>query len=273
MEPETWEEHEEGELETFNKFKTDKATGEVVEVDLDDQRDKEDFAFDFEFEAEEVAEAKEFLSVKPWVGAVKEPDEHPPVDKSVPDVSYELEYVYGYRSADAKQNLYFNKDGQAVYMTATLGVILDQESNTQKFFGGGEVDMKSKQSMNDKKKHNDDILTLNVNTAGGRNLAVTGQIGKKPSVHVWDASTAEPVQRIKLSQGARGVAAVAINNDGSLIATVDQSNDHVVQCFENGKEIFSSKCAAEAFDIAFGKGDQREFWVTGKNLMAHVDVD
>lgn len=36
--------------------------------------------------------------------------------------------------------------------------------------------------------------------------------------------------------------------------------------------MFSGKCAAEAFDIAFSRGDEPEFWVTGKNLMTHVDV-
>lgn len=63
-----------------------------------------------------------------------------------------------------------------------------------------------------------------------------------------------------------------MNNTGEFIATVDQSNDHVVQCFHNGKEVFSGKCAAEAFDIAFSRGDDPEFWVTGKNLMTHVKV-
>lgn len=34
-------------------------------------------------------------------------------------------------------------------MTAALGVILDPESNTQQFFGGGEVENTSKQTAND----------------------------------------------------------------------------------------------------------------------------
>ena len=68
---------------------------------------------------------KEFLAVKPWIGAVKEPDDHPPVNKSPPDEVYELEYVYGYRCEDSRQNVYYNPEGKIVYMTACLGVILD----------------------------------------------------------------------------------------------------------------------------------------------------
>lgn len=228
MEPTEWEDGE-GETESYARQKVDKNTGEVVDVDPDARPDMDDFMF--EFEVEEVEEAKEFLSVKPWKGAVVEPADHPPVVKEKPDAGLELEYVYGYRSSDAKQNLYYNADGNLVYNVATLGVVLDKTANTQTFFGCREVDMTSKQTTSDKKCHNDDVLTINVNSAGGRSLAVTGQIGKSPSVHMWDAVTGEQKERIKLSKGARGVAAIAINNTGEFIATVDQSNDHVVQCF------------------------------------------
>lgn len=37
------------------------------------------------------------MAVKPWIGAIVEPTNHPPVNKSQPDETYELEYVYGYR--------------------------------------------------------------------------------------------------------------------------------------------------------------------------------
>jgi hypothetical protein len=45
-------------------------------------------------------------------------------------VKYNLHYVYGYRCEDSRQNLYFNSEGNVVYMTAALGVILDCGSNT-----------------------------------------------------------------------------------------------------------------------------------------------
>jgi len=84
------------------------------------------------------------MAVKPWIGAVKEPADHPPVDTSKPDVTYVLDHVYGYRCEDSRQNVYYNPEGKVVYMTACLGVILDQHTNTQTFFGGGEVANESK---------------------------------------------------------------------------------------------------------------------------------
>jgi hypothetical protein len=83
----------------------------------------------FEFEAEEAAEGDQFMAVKPWIGAVKEPDNHPEVNKSQPDESYTLEHAYGYRCQDSRQNVYFNSAGNIAYMTASLGIILDVESN------------------------------------------------------------------------------------------------------------------------------------------------
>ena len=58
-----------------------KATGELEDYDpADGNHPDEDF---FEFEEEGATlESKEFMAVKPWIGAVKEPDNHPEVDKS-----------------------------------------------------------------------------------------------------------------------------------------------------------------------------------------------
>jgi microtubule-associated protein-like 6 len=70
------------------------------------------------------------MAVKPWIGAVKEPRSHPPANPSPPDVRFKLEYVYGYRSEDSRQNVFYNAKGEAVYMTAALGVILNHQTNT-----------------------------------------------------------------------------------------------------------------------------------------------
>jgi hypothetical protein len=57
-------------------------------------------------------------------------------------------------------------------MTAALGVILDQGSNTQKFFGGGPVDMRAKNVSSDENSHTDDITALTISS--DRRFAATG---------------------------------------------------------------------------------------------------
>jgi microtubule-associated protein-like 6 len=170
------------------------------------------------------------MAVRPWIGQIEEPDEHNPVNNDKPGVSYELEYVYGYRCADSKQNVYWNCNMEAVYMTAALGVVLNTDSNTQKFFGGGEVENTAKNVANDENHHTDDVMCVRVNPA--RDTAVSGQVGSRPTVFTWDATSGTKKQRIKIAKGARGVTACAIRDDG-WIAFVDLHNDHHVYVYDN----------------------------------------
>jgi hypothetical protein len=114
------------------------------------------------------------MAVKPWIGAIAEPTNHPPINKAIPDVTYKLEYCYGYRTQDSRQNLYYNSDGNIVFMSACLGIILDKTNNTQTFFGADEVNNESKQTASDQNGHTNDITCLKINSLGSRKYAVTG---------------------------------------------------------------------------------------------------
>merc|ERR1711893_430847 len=94
----------------FTQEANRKKEGGSTNKNRDDQED------DF-FEVEE-AEGEQFMAVRPWIGQIEEPDNHNERNDDVPDVTYALEYVYGYRAADSRQNVYWNSAGQAVYMTA-----------------------------------------------------------------------------------------------------------------------------------------------------------
>ena len=57
-------------------------------------------------------------------------------------------------------------------MSAALGIILDQEANTMKVFGGSETKMVAKNETDDSKCHMDDILSLD--SSADRKTEVTG---------------------------------------------------------------------------------------------------
>jgi len=223
--------------DTFNEDAERKRTredkdGNTVEADPgdDDARPEDDF-FDVD-DAEEVEEGKEFLAVKPWKGQIAEPESHPEADRSAPEVEYRLEYAYGYRCQDSRQNVYYNADGNVAYMTACLGVILNKADNTQCFFGGGEVENKSKQVASSAQHHSNDIMAMNVNTSGGRNMAATGQVGKNAAVFVWDAQTGDKQRRHALPKNARGVSAIALSPDCKYVAVADRHNDHYITVWD-----------------------------------------
>jgi WD40 repeat protein len=171
--------------------------------------------------------------------------------------------VYGYRCEDSRQNVYFNSHGQAVYMTAALGVILDQKSNTQKFFGGGQVANKAKNVSDDTLCHTDDITSISI--SADRTRAVSGQVGSAPAAFLWDAVTGQKVQRFKLAKGARGVDSIAISNDGSRVVCVDRSDSHNVYVFDaaSGSGLGQEKGDTnKIFDVCFSAQPGSKDFVT-----------
>lgn len=161
----------------------DKKSGEgaVVEPPAEVEGEGEVTGGGEEIELFQVEEATgdAFLAVKPWIGAVFEPSQHNDPNPDKPDETYKLEYVFGYRADDSRNNVYYNAEGNVVYMTACLGVILNKADNTQTFFGGNEVENCEKQHAKDKLNHTNDITSIGI--SNDRTLACSGQNGSRPA--------------------------------------------------------------------------------------------
>ena len=71
-----------------------------------------------------------------------------------PAVGLELEYVYGYRCHDTRNNIFCSPTGKVVYHTAAVGIVLDSVTNKQEFMF----------------EHNDDIISMTV----WKHIAATG---------------------------------------------------------------------------------------------------
>ena len=95
-------------------------------------------------------------------GQIIEPENHNEVNKAKPTAALELEYVYGCRAMDSRQNIKFDKAGNACYFTAALGVALNPTTNTQTFFGGQEADCTAKNVARDTSMHTDDIMSMDI---------------------------------------------------------------------------------------------------------------
>lgn len=108
-------------------------------------------------------EGDEFAAVKPWLGAIKEPEnmkgkKH---KKGAPKEDFQIDWVYGFRSEEVRQHCQFNCEGQAVYPTAAVGVVYDFNKKEQKYFGGGKTDFGGrKQDDESKDGHSDDVTAL-----------------------------------------------------------------------------------------------------------------
>ena len=205
---------------------------------------------------EDAGVGEQFMAIIPCKQVVDTEPTHGPVDPSEPDVKLELEYVYGYRSEDSRQNVHYTVDGKICYMTAALGVILDQSTNTQAFFGGKQVDSKRKQNIDPARCgcHTDDILALKLSK--DRKKAVSGQVGSQPRVLIWNTTGTPSMERcIKLGK-VRGISAVAWSNDNKYVAMADLHNDHNVYVYEasTGNLVYNAKGGTEkVLDMAFSQ--------------------
>ena len=113
--------------------------GEYFEGKIAEKQEELELASDDSFAESEPEEGDQFMSCKPWLGAIKKPTTGPLEEISdPPDCTYEIEFAHGYKSDQARQNLFYTPSYQMVYMTAALGVVFDPQTRTQKFFGGGE---------------------------------------------------------------------------------------------------------------------------------------
>lgn len=177
------------------------------------------------FESERAGTGERAGAAKPISGAIRPPTNPPAFKNAVPSVNLELEYVYGYRCEDTRQNLFYTANpNEVVYMTAAVGVVLNKTTNTQKFFGAGNIKTA--------RGHADDITALGLHP--NKVLVATGEVGVDPKIYVWSTANpaAAPVAELKLGRGARAISAIGFSHDGKYIAAADLSNEHVVRVWE-----------------------------------------
>ena len=175
------------------------------------------------FYYEQVVSEDPNASHAPFVGAIVAPNANIPVNPNAPDMELELEHVYGYRCFDTRQNIFFNKSThEIVYCAAALGIVLDVNARTQRFFGGKEV--------RQMQGHTDDITALAVHPT--RTLVATGEVGKNPAIIVWDSSSCSEVSAFRQSENSRAVTALAFSGDGNLLVSCALDNFHTVRVWD-----------------------------------------
>ena len=126
-----------------------------------------------------------------------------------PDGGLLLDFVFGYRGYDARNNIHFTAQKEIVYHVAALGILYNSENHTQRFYN----------------KHTDDILCLALHPM--KDYAATGQVGRDPAIHVWDITKTTTISILK-GQHQRGVCSVDFISDGKLLASVGLDDNHTI---------------------------------------------
>lgn len=155
---------------------------------------------------------------------------------TIPEVDLELEYIYGYRCHDTRNNIAYSPSGDLIYHTAAVGIVMNKKNQSQKFFFG----------------HYDDITCLDVYDT----LVATGQVGKIPSIHIWDSSTCKS-RGVITSPLQRGISHLCFSNNGKKLAAISIDKYHSVAVFDVQKLLNSTgnKYNSEIL-LAFARGPE-----------------
>ena len=201
------------------------------------------------------------MAVKPWIGQMKEPTgfQKPPKNQNMaPSVKVNLEWVHGYRSRDAKNNISYLMDGSIGYHAAGLGVVYEPTDHTQKFFN----------------LHVDDVTAIAFSP--DKRTIATGELGPKPSIYIWDGITMAMKYQLK-GKLEKGIQSLAFSPSGKMLAGVAMDDNHSVAVYNAESGAFVAMTNGDkavilelAFknDSEFASAGVKHFmqWKVGSNL-------
>ena len=148
----------------------------------------------------------------------------------------DLEYIFGYRANDCRQNVYFLYDTDAndrsqrvVYHAAGAGIVLDLSTGKQNFY----------------LEHDDDIISLATNKHPKlANIVATGQIGNEPTIHVWDAANPNGPETVTILKAPhdKGVCSLDFSPSGKFLVSVGVDDLHTVVVWRWQEGSIFTKC-------------------------------
>ncbi|KAF1785127.1 EF-Hand 1, calcium-binding site [Phytophthora cactorum] len=169
---------------------------------------------------------------KPWVSSSVPPSEAPNEGdlelSTVPSDSLELEWVYGYRCHDVRNNLFLTRaKSLMVYPAANIVVLLDTKLWLQRHF----------------KQHTDEVTSLTTyfgpsskTSNASQEIAASGQMGRFPVIHVWRIDSLEVLVSLR-GFHRHGIAELRFNSAGNLLASVglDDRNSLALYDWRSGE--------------------------------------
>lgn len=174
-----------------------------------------------------------------------------------PEEELQLEWVYGYRGRDCRNNLFVLSSGELIYFTAAVVVLYDVASHKQRHYT----------------QHTDDIKSLCVHPDGV--TVASGQVkghgnDAKPHIRVWDSSSLDTICVIGVDYFEDAVFALAFSNkrsQGEYLASVEDNEYHTVTVWDwtRKKKITSARGNMnQILAMSFSPFDSRQFVTCGK---------
>ncbi|KAF0683188.1 Aste57867_24752 [Aphanomyces stellatus] len=195
--------------------------------------------------------------VKPWVGSCIPPTTAAPEpDTTLSPEQLEMDWVYGYRSHDCRNNLKYTKQGKIVYPVAKVVVVFESKGWSQKHF----------------KQHQDEVLCLA--THPSLDIVASGEGGKYPAIHVWQAQALKVLSTLR-GVHRRGVVEVAFNPAGNILASAGSDADNTIVLYDWELNVVLSQIksgAQKLLGLAFNPKSTHTFVALSKQTILFYNV-
>ncbi|KAE9331755.1 Echinoderm microtubule-associated protein-like 6 [Phytophthora fragariae] len=190
---------------------------------------------------------------KPWVSSSVPPSEAPDEGdlelSTVPSDSFELEWVYGYRCHDVRNNLFLTRaKGLMLYPAAKIVVILDSKLWLQRHF----------------KQHTDEVTSLATHfgqsgkpSNAALEVAASGQMGRLPVIHVWRIDSLEVLASLR-GFHRHGIAELRFNSAGNLLASVGLDDRNSLALYDWRNDTLLAHASTTSVGRILGMSFQQE---------------
>ncbi|XP_072121311.1 echinoderm microtubule-associated protein-like 6 isoform X4 [Mobula birostris] len=199
-----------------NSEESDSDLSDVAELDSDIEQEVQ-ISYERQVYKEDLPQLKQQSKEKKQAAA-------PLKRERAPEGSLKLQFVHGYRGYDCRNNLFYTQATEVVYHVAAVAIIYNRQQHSQRFYLG----------------HDDDILSLVIHPV--KDYVATGQVGRDPSIHVWDTQTLKCLSLLK-GQHQRGVCALDFSSDGKSLVSIGLDDNHtiVVWDWKRGERLATSR--------------------------------
>lgn len=185
----------------------------------------------------------------------------------VPGRKLKLDWVYGYRGKDCRQNLYQLPTGEMVYFVAAAVVLYNVDEQSQRHYLG----------------HTDDVKSMAIHP--NKMLVATGQCcghdrkeASAAHVRVWNSVSLATMAVIGLGdfQVAINCLSFSRSDGGAMLCCIDDAPDKTISVWEwqRGHRVTETKCSVDTVIAAeFHPLDRNSIIVIGKGHIAFWTLD
>ncbi|CAI2722615.1 unnamed protein product [Schistosoma spindalis] len=183
-----------------------------------------------------------------------------------PDTTLKLEWIYGYRGRDCRNNLHYLPTGELIYFVAAVVVLYNIEEQCQRHY----------------LEHTDDVKCIaihpdRITVATGQSAGHDKQFGK-PHVRIWSSVDLKTLKIIGLGEFERSICCLSFSktDSGVKLCAVDEATDHVISIWDwqKSRKITETKCSTEPITaVEFHPLDDATLVTGGKGHLAFWTFD